>query len=323
LTHRIAIIGAGMAGLSCARTLRRAGFYVEIFEGDRVVGGRMGTSRLGVVPFDHGAQYVSVRSSRFRTYVEELVNSGYAAAWHPRTQGMEEGYVPNWYVGTPGMSALVRPLAESVRVHTNRRVHTLQRIDKGWHLWFDDQTSSGPFAAVAVAVPAPEASLILGREAPDLADQIGGVRFSPCWALMIRLEEKVLPDYDAYSDMSQVIRWVGRNNKKPGRSSRGEHIVVHASPAWTRETEDAEAEAVAEELWSEVCHLLDLPPVRPQQMGAYLWRHGLVEQPLGETYVLDSGLMVGAAGDWCRGRLADQAFESGAALGKAMVDALT
>ena len=187
------------------------------------------------------------------------------------------------------MSALVRPLAESVRVHTNRRVHTLQRIDKGWHLWFDDQTSSGPFAAVAVAVPAPEASLILGREAPDLADQIGGVRFSPCWALMIRLEEKVLPDYDAYSDMSQVIRWVGRNNKKPGRSSRGEHIVVHASPAWTRETEDAEAEAVAEELWSEVCHLLDLPPVRPQQMGAYLWRHGLVEQPLGETYVLAFG----------------------------------
>ena len=30
-----------------------------------------------------------------------------------------------------------------------------------------------------------------------------------------------------------------------------------------------------------------------------------------------SGLMVGAAGDWCRGRLADQAFESGAAQGKA------
>jgi renalase len=98
---------------------------------------------------------------------------------------------------------------------------------------------------------------------------------------------------------------------------------VHASPAWTRETEDAEAEAVAEELWSEVCHLLDLPPVRPQQMGTHLWRHGLVEQPLGETYVLDSNLMVGAAGDWCRGRLADQAFESGAGLGKAMVDALT
>ncbi len=323
MTHRIAIVGAGMAGLSCARVLRRAGFYVEIFEGDRVVGGRMGTSRLGVVPFDHGAQYVSVRSEKFKTYIDELVHSGYAAGWHPRIKGMDQSHEVNWFVGTPGMSAIVRPLAESVRIHTNRRVHTLQRIDKAWHVWFDDQTSSGPFAGVVVAVPAPEAALILGREVPRFADQLESVRFSPCWALMIRLDEPILPDYDAYSDMSQVIRWVGRNNKKPGRSSRGEHIVVHASPAWTRETEDAEEQLVAEELWSEVCHVLDLPPVRPQQMGAHLWRHGLVEQPLGETYMFSTDLMVGAAGDWCRGRLADQAFESGAALGKAMVDALT
>ena len=59
MTHRIAVIGAGFAGLSCARVLRRAGFFVDLYEADRVVGGRMGTSRLGVVPFDHGAQYLT------------------------------------------------------------------------------------------------------------------------------------------------------------------------------------------------------------------------------------------------------------------------
>ncbi|MFY0612816.1 MAG: FAD-dependent oxidoreductase [Hyphomicrobiaceae bacterium] len=323
MTHRIAVIGAGLSGLSCARVLRRAGFYVDMYESDRVVGGRMGTSRLGLVPFDHGAQYVSGRSDRFRAYLDELVHSGYAACWHPKIAGSEEGTTPNWFVGTPGMSAMVRPLAESVQVHTNRRVHTLQRNDKAWQLWFDDQTTAGPFAAVAVAVPAPEAALIMGRDVAEFAEQLASVRFSPIWALMIRLDERVLPEFDAYSDMSQLIRWVGRNNVKPGRSSRGEHIVVHASPTWTRETEDAEPELVAEELWSEVCHVLDLPPVRPQQMSAHLWKHGLVDRPLGETYLFSSELMVGAAGDWCRGRLAEQAFESGAALGRAMVDALT
>jgi len=294
-----------------------------MYESDRVVGGRMGTSRLGVVPFDHGAQYVSARTDKFRNYIDELVHSGYAAPWHPNISGGSEGAGTNWYVGTPGMSAMVRPLAESVQVHTNRRVHTLQRQNNAWQIWFDDQTSTGPFAAVAIAVPAPEAALIMGRDVADFAAQLANVRFSPIWALMIRLEERVLPEYDVYSDMSQVIRWVGRNNVKPGRSSRGEHIVVHASPNWTRDTEDVEPEVIAEELWSEVCHVLDLPPVRPQQMSAHLWKHGLVERALGESYLFSSEHMVGAAGDWCRGRLAEQAFECGAGLGSAMVDALS
>ena len=76
MTQRVAVIGAGMAGLSCARILRRAGFYVQIFEQDRVVGGRMGTARLGIVPFDHGSQYVSARNAKFKAFLEETVANG-------------------------------------------------------------------------------------------------------------------------------------------------------------------------------------------------------------------------------------------------------
>jgi predicted NAD/FAD-dependent oxidoreductase len=226
-----------------------------------------------------------------------------------------------WYVGTPGMSSIVRPLAESVRIHTNRRAHTIERYDKAWHIWFDDETSVGPFAAVAIAVPAPQAQLLLGR-LDELAEPMRKVRMSSCWSLMVRLDQRTLPDQDVFSDMSDVIRWIARNNTKPGRTTKGETLVVHASPAWSRQTEDVEPEAVAEELWSEVCHVLALPPVRPTQMTAHLWRHGLVDQSLGETYMFSSQHNVGVAGDWCLGRLAEHAFESGAALGHAIVAAL-
>ncbi len=123
--------------------------------------------------------------------------------------------------------------------------------------------------------------------------------------------------------MSQTVRWISRNNSKPGRAARGDHIVVHAAPTWTRQTEDLEPEAVAEELWAEVSHALNLPPVRPAQMVAHLWRHAYVDTPLGETFLFAREHMVGVAGDWCRGRLAEHAFESGAYLGNAIVDALT
>ena len=324
MTQRVAIVGAGLAGLSCARVLRRAGCFVEVFEQDRVVGGRMGTARLGIVPFDHGAQYVTARGDRFKAYLNELVASGYAARWMARAgSGNEgEGQMMPWYVGTPGMSSIVRPLAESVRMHFGRRVHTLERKDKAWHLWFEDETTAGPFAAVIVAVPAPEAQLLLGR-LRDISETVSRVRMVPCWALMVRLDERVLPDQDVFSDMSQIIRWVSRNNSKPGRGRTGEHIVVHAGQDWTRQTEDAEPETVAEELWAEVSHVLSLPPVRPTQMVAHLWRHSLVETPLGETFIFSREHMVGVAGDWCRGRLAEHAFESGTMLGHAVTDALS
>lgn len=322
MTKKVAVIGAGLAGLSCARILRRAGCYVEVFEQDRIVGGRMATTRLGLVPFDHGAQYITARSDIFRTYIDEIQSSAYATRWVPTAaNGEGASMLTPWYVGTPGMSSVVRPLAEGVRLHTNMRVHTLQRGEKGWYLWFEDESRAGPFHAVAVATPAPEARLLLGR-IEVLATPLERVRVSPIWSVLVRLEDRILPTQDVFSDMSEVVRWVARNNAKPGRPPRGDHIVIHASPSWTRETEDVDTDVVASELWNEVGNLLGLPPTRPAQLSAHLWQHGLVDEPLGETFLYSYEHSVGVTGDWCLGRLAEHAYQSGIGLGKAIVDSI-
>lgn len=326
MTHKVAVIGAGLAGLSCSSALRRAGCFVEIFEQEKTLGGRVATIRNGLVAFDAGAQYLTARGDKFRSYINELVASGYAARWDPKTTSGENKGVQlhTWYVGTPGMSSIVRPLAESVRVHMGKKVHTLSQTDKGWMIWFEDQTNVGPFAAVAVAVPAPAARLLLGR-VEGMDEALSRVRMMPTWAVMVRLAERTLPDQDVFSDMSEVLRWIGRNSSKPGRtlSGGGETIVVHASPNWSRETEDADPEAVAQELWSEVTRQLGLPAVTPQQMSAHLWTHGLVDQSLGESFIYSTHYKLGAAGDWCLGRLAEHAYESGQGLGRAIVASLT
>lgn len=324
MTSRTAVIGAGLAGLSCARVLRRAGHYVDVFEAERIIGGRMATIRIGVVPYDHGAQYITSRSTRFRDFILELTASGYAAPWSPKVKiGNSDDYTTasNWFVGVPGMSSIVRPLAESVRIHTSRAAHTISRGEKGWQIWFEDQSSVGPFSAVAICVPSPRAQLLLGP-LEEVSSHLSKVRMAPCWAMMVRLDERILPEQDVSSDMSEVIRWIARDNSKPGRRTRGETIVAHASPAWTRETEDVEPEVVAEEMWGEICHIFGLPPARPSQMSAHVWKHGLVETSLGESFIYSSESKVGVAGDWCLGRLAEHAFESGYGLGRAIVQSL-
>lgn len=55
---RCAVIGAGIAGLTCAYHLRRAGLPVDVYEREPTVGGRMGTRRKGTLAFDSGANFL-------------------------------------------------------------------------------------------------------------------------------------------------------------------------------------------------------------------------------------------------------------------------
>jgi hypothetical protein len=57
-------------------------------------------------------------------------------------------------------------------------------------------------------------------------------------------------------------------------------------------------------------------------MTAHLWRHGLVDQALGQSHLYCPEHQAGMAGDWCLGGLAEHAFESGNRLGRAIIDSL-
>ena len=105
------------------------------------------------------------------------------------------------------------------------------------------------------------------------------------------------PRKDIYFDLSELIHWFARNNAKPGRTARGETVVVHASPSWSREVEDADLEFVADEIWGEVSHILSVPSMRPTRLTAHLWRDGLVAEALGVSYVYSSEDRVGFTGD--------------------------
>jgi oxygen-dependent protoporphyrinogen oxidase len=55
---RVAVIGAGIAGLTCAWELHKAGVDVEVFERQPTVGGRMNTRTKNGLAFDIGANFL-------------------------------------------------------------------------------------------------------------------------------------------------------------------------------------------------------------------------------------------------------------------------
>ena len=68
----VAVIGAGIAGLTCAYELNKAGFKVTVFERESYVGGRMSTDYDDGLAFDRGANFLAQGYSTLKGYVKEF-----------------------------------------------------------------------------------------------------------------------------------------------------------------------------------------------------------------------------------------------------------
>jgi predicted NAD/FAD-dependent oxidoreductase len=314
--QRIAVIGAGIAGLACARQLAGADARVTVFERSQGLGGRLATRRHDGLAYDHGAQYLTARSSAFVRYMGVAMRAGAAAIWRPSVLEDErtwEAPFDDWHVGTPGMSAIVRPLARGIELRTGIAVHELVRGPAGWELKTDAGRLRQGFDAVVVAVPAPHALTLLGphgRAFRHLTD----VRMAPCWAVMVTFDEPVEAGAQACRWTRGPITWAACNSSKEQRAIAPHSWVAHASAGWSREHLEADATEVAGLLLHELASVLGrrLPP--PVHLQAHRWRNAFVEQALGLPCLMDEEIGAGACGDWCIAPRVEAAFESGRAL---------
>lgn len=65
---KIAVIGAGISGLSCAYELQKLGYTVEVFEKESTVGGRMITKEKDGLFFDAGADFLAKNYTQLQEY---------------------------------------------------------------------------------------------------------------------------------------------------------------------------------------------------------------------------------------------------------------
>lgn len=316
---RVAVIGAGMSGLTLARVLTDAGFPVTVFDKGRGPSGRLATRRKEGGSFDHGAQYFTARDPLFLRLVRTWVDAGHVAEWTGRFGTLENGVAtpknegPARYVGVPGMSAVAQQLAAGVAVRSSVRVERVAREGDGWALTSESGEALGTFDAVAAAVPAPQAVPLLAA-APALASRAAEARLEPCWAVMASFEAPVPVPLDGVFIHGSALSWAAREGSKPGRPP-GERWVLHASPEFTRAHLEETPEAVAPRLTEAFAQATGLP-LRPREAVAHRWRHALPSPALEEQSLFDSTLGLGACGDWCGGPRVEGAFLSGVALAR-------
>jgi len=69
---RIAVIGAGIAGLTAAYTLQKRGFAVQVLEREETAGGRMRSEQHGEFVIERGAQFIASSYRNMRALAAEL-----------------------------------------------------------------------------------------------------------------------------------------------------------------------------------------------------------------------------------------------------------
>jgi photolyase PhrII len=316
---RVAVIGAGLAGLICARTLADHNVAVTVFEKSRGFGGRCATRRDGAWQFDHGAQYFTVRDPRLLPLIRSWHQQGVIGVWpgvlavrdHGRWSPAKTG-VRRW-VGVPGMNALGIHLATDLDVQLDTLVSIVEREGAQWRLLSDSGNDLGVFDVVLACVPGPQACALLTPLAPRLAVRTTAATMHATMATMVVLAERPdLPFDGAFINDHPILRWIGRNNSKPGRPA-DEAWVLHATRAWSTEHLESDPDMIAGAMTAAFQAVVGAS-VAPVRQRAHRWRFALPEPVASDEALYDGALGLGAAGDWCGGPRMEGALLSGIAL---------
>lgn len=321
---RVAVVGAGIAGLVAARVLADAGCAVTVFEKSRGPGGRCATRRSEVGPFHHGVAGFGAQTAAFRQAL---------AGW--QAQGWAAADAAGRWAGRPTMNALARQLAEGLVLRTEHTVRPPQRkADGSWQLATAEHgTLPEPFDVLLLAVPAEQARPLCA-DSPSLLQALAGVHGLPCWTLMLGwppgAAAPALPDaarVAASPVLDEVVDVSALHGAAPAADPGWQRWVLHATAAWsTAELERSPEDAVAALLAALQTVAEPGPPwPAPAHAVAHRWRYAQVAEPAAGACGWDAALRLGSCGDaWGGGAAAgpegvERAWLSGRALAQAVL----
>jgi len=338
----VAIIGAGLSGLSAAQHLAAKGFDVLIVEKSQGVGGRAATRRMQLPDgterlVDHGAQFFTARDPLFQSQVSAWLSQGICFEWATGFHTWDGNSLnlpdPKWeaprYACHGGMSTLGKNLAEGLQVVRHFTVTTVSVENGEWLLHSDASSPMEPVRAKSLfcSAPVPQSLRLVGPHLlPSERECLDGITFGSCLAVMACYENlksdlgwKGIQIRDDHSPLS----WIALDSSRRDPNQRRGTLVIHASPEFsageTLSTPEGKEKAAAEML-REAARILGESAGRPRHAINHLWRYAI---PLSEgmpegflrseseapLYLIGDGLQRGRVeGAWLSGFKAAQDF---------------
>jgi predicted NAD/FAD-dependent oxidoreductase len=311
----VVVVGAGIAGVSCARELAARGVPVELRERSYVAGGRMASRTLGGRRVDLGASYFTCRTPDFQQVVDSWLERGLAHRWTDRfavrnAAGWSRSSAgPVRYGAAGGLRGLVEDLTTGLDVAYRSEV-----ADVGPGPTVDGE----PARAVVLAMPDPQVADLL---ADELTAEVAAVRdrdFRPALALAAGWPRRAWRDVDGvFVGDDPVLSWVADDGRRRGD---GAAVLVAHTTADFAEPHLDQPRAAAELVLAELLRVMEID-TRPDWIYLQRWSLAHPVEPREQSHHLGDAL-VGLCGDGWGPPRVETAWLSGRALGRALADRL-
>ncbi len=326
----IGIVGAGLSGLVAAEQLALSGHRVLVTERGGSPGGRLATRRMGAAYVDHGAQFFTVRSDRFRADVDAWLEAGVIAEW---CQGFDavDGY-PR-YRANGGMSSLARHLADkAIRAGATiaTKVQTTAVIPgaSDWTLTHDHWVREpDEVDAVLLTAPVPESLALLAAGGVKPSDPaLADITYHRCVALLatVNPEAKLtLPEAGATQEPADpAFSFIADNHRKG--ISPVPALTFHTAHALSAELWEASDKDITSRLVPLAAAAVGLEPADLLDVQLKKWRFTGPVTPWPDRYAvaIERPRPVVLAGDAFGGPKVEGAFLSGVAAAETITERL-
>ncbi len=314
-TPTVAIIGAGLAGLTAAKKLIASECDVTIFDKSRGVGGRIATRRAdaGLV-FHHGLAYLRGASIEFTEQLKQWCEQGVLRQWTGQIVRLPLNGKPipvqtafTRYVSYPNATSLPKYLSAGLNLKLGVSIHRLERVGTTWRLIDADQNLHGTFDQLVIAVPPQQTTTLLGADHPACR-QIASVQMKPVWALMVGLEKPSGLTFDAARPEGSPLVWMMRTISR-SEDTNTECWSFHVDTEWSRHNLERTPDEIIALLRPEIERVLGTSNLL--HVAAHRWRYALAGDPLGVANVRMDAEQLTIIGDWCLGDRAEHAWLSG------------
>jgi len=321
---KVAIIGAGIAGLTLGKKMHNA-TQLDIYEKSRGVGGRLATRYIGEFEFDHGTQFFTAKHDKFKKFIQPLVAAKIIEPWNARFAELYGSRVANtrtWgiakehYVGVSRMNMIGKFFASGLPIHNQVEISEVKfnKSRNKWDLRCSQDKEYTEYDWLIFTAPAEQTFKLL-PEYISFKQYIAATKMSGCYTIMLGLNH--LPDinFDAAVIKESSLSWIARNSSKPGRKTN-HCLLAQARNSWADKqiARNVAIEEVEETLHKELKKIIR-SDLSIACKGIHRWRYAnIAKQAISNKFYLDTEHKIAACGDWCIQGRVESAFHSADAL---------